>query len=514
MSEINSLLEVPPPPHIQLDAPPVEKILGTTDLAEVIQNPISVYRIPQLDEALQKFPLSSEHGKKHTWEDKLRYVATVITPQSRKHETRSLHKTEDENTEPNTSTGVIFLAGLRGTGAGQAHIVSDMCREIQQKLGIELRMTAGICSTASVETLGSLGEKYGRILPSSVVERAGMQASFIIDLLKQNPCNKIYLSGYSMGGAELGYMVPILEDLLKQNDMKTEIAGLIFAQAGGLYNQKLSEFLPAAQKVMSLDREYHEMFPTYEDEQRAQEELALAEKANNPILLEQKQKQLEEIQGKRINPPYASYFPQINKQLDLAIEKAKNEGKNQKKLLKKREEVVKNYDEIILLDKRIQTTLDNGKNPKDLLKRRKQLLKWYVEKIVTGPDARGQNFGIKGWLGFAKNLVLGPHGLRKQLPEQIRDSIKVPVAIITGDIDPYFGGEKAKEGLKYNTDGSIFKNARQTLNALVANWPHVASSSNSEKLGKIVADMVARMEETQEAIKDENGNPKATPLYY
>ncbi len=118
------------------------------------------------------------------------------------------------------------------------------------------------------------------------------------------PLRSLVLAGHSMGGMELGYMLPLLEELFKQNKMEVKIDAALFLQSVGQYEQSLTGMIPRSGEVGTLKGEMYQVFPSEWDIAQAEEQLqGMSEKEDVGALL-QKRRQIEMMRSKHQNPQF------------------------------------------------------------------------------------------------------------------------------------------------------------------------------------------------------------------
>lgn len=447
---------------------------------------LSTEAIGQLREAVEVYP---KRHRPRRLDRPLHYIASVVTPKGQPIETAEQF--------PSGKLGVIFLTGVEGTAAGAASMVAEICKRSK-----DIGFAAALSSSASVDTLN-------QPFPKNLVERAAYQAAFITRLLKDYPCSKIVLIGYSLGGMELAYTLPILGRLIQANRLQTKIEGMILVQAGGQFRQNIAELalrrLPA---VMSLEGEVAEMFPSILDIRRVEAQLEKAREMGDKGLELRLARQLEEMKEKRENPPHLE----------------EEERRKLASLERRLQKLVETWPRDL--------KLKDSKRIRELKRERLQLLIPAIKQVLQGAEARTEAAPFEVHRRTILATTRHPAmAVARPSSEWVRSQIRgIPVAVIWGEGDPYFPAEEAinrriierigrSQRLKRkHPEKSIgerqrlseyFSHASAVLEATVAYWPHLAPFTNPLKFAEIITDLIERMGKIQK-----EAQPPKIRLYY
>ncbi|OGM31890.1 hypothetical protein A3D01_05435 [Candidatus Woesebacteria bacterium RIFCSPHIGHO2_02_FULL_39_13] len=383
-----------------------------------------------------------------------------------------------ELNNPENQAGIIYIAGATGAAPAYAHVAAEMYRSAEKMFDERAGFSAVIGSSASIDTVEQR-------LPTNLSERAAYQAAFILELIKKKQCKNLYLLGQSLGGMEVTYIVPVLEKLLEIENIDTKISGLILFQAGGQYEQSLTDFTKSIPEFMSLKRGILEMWPSPLDELKAKEEMYLAKEKDDSAESFRWKMRLENIREKRQNREYLT-------------------DEEQNKLQE--------------IDTKLQQ-LPSKKERKQLLKERYQLLYPAVQRIST-TDARPRNISkeLGAFLNTIRAAVLNKErkfDVVRSLPKWLREEITgIPVAFVWGREDEFFPVDSARNEMIKNRledinspregaaqpeplhqRGKYFPNVPIVYDAEVIGSPHELANIDTQKFADIVANITSRMDE-------------------
>lgn len=379
--------------------------------------------------------------------------------------------------------GAIILAGASATASGIAHTGLKVLEGLKKTEGVN---PGKIITIGSPFSLDIESEEYSK----SHFERAAYQAAFILELLKQSPGQQVYLIGHSAGALEIIYLLPILESLMKQNDISpNNIKGLIFFQPGGLYEQSSVNFIGRKiPKAASFNQERIQLFPSVEDIADIKTSIAHAKENRVDVrTIAAMEQTLVEMEDRRKNPPFLDdQQKQQLREIDFEIDKAMFEVGGEKRLPK-------------------------------LYKHRNRLLAPVIKKLSLGADIwEGKPISPRFFARYAlRNLVPGADGIISSVPKLIRERIKRPVALVFSHNDPYFPYQEAREGLinqnlsdMKDQDGwniqssgglvNIFPNIPVLFEAQVQSFPHAAIATDAEGFSKVVVDIIRKMRNFEE----------------
>lgn len=366
----------------------------------------------------------------------------------------------------------VYMPGAVGTPAGSAPTVAVM---LEQNPDIEMGMA--ISSYASKDTWGKLSDAYVK----NPFERASQIAGIIAETLRTNPAEKIKLDGTSMGGMDMFLAALVLQGLIDKGKLRTKIAGLVLSQPAGMYDQKSMMGIPVEfittrkDEHQSVKRDVEHLYPSTEnfaDVQTALDEALAQGDAPKTMRLRE---QLNAMEAKKDSPRY------LTEHLD----------ESQRAELEKIESQI--------------SELQYGGSDKELKQlehKRYQILKGVVDpKVVTGAESRVMpNGGIPDW-NWIKNVVplfiTHEHGINiaTQMPKNLRDLVKFPVAILMGEKDAYFKPEEQRRAIEEAGKEQFFPNAPKVMVAEVSNWSHQGAFISPEKNAEIKKDIYRRMEE-------------------
>lgn len=454
------MIEAPGKSYLDRAHSSLEPLHGRANVQELELKGFS----PELRQQLRVAMLSFPEPFRVPVKDPPAHRATVITPESL-----------PSSTLP--TQGVIWGPGFEGTAASNVHLAAKLFDELPKHLkDSQLGLVASLSSSFSADTRNW---RY----PQSHLERATHFAALITELVKKNPypLDKLKLVFHSLSAMEASYMIPMLRSLLRQNDIKTQIDGVILAQPAGLYDQGNFNFLSKRMpEVVSFNGEIAEMFPSPLDFQRVENKLKHDETARQ---------ELDEMEQKKITPNLTEDQKTALLAIDNAIESSKNA---------------------------------DGRMTKSLLRQRRKLLKPVIQKVLQGADLRGKPT-IKERAQYSLNMIQfvmanflpGKKGMTRALPEPISKALDdIPVAMIFGEQDPYF---KLDEYQKYledqRTKGKepLFTQAKRFI-AHIAGWPHIGVVTNTTKFSRIVGDIFRKMDE--EAQESSGKNQEVVNLNY
>jgi hypothetical protein len=142
--------------------------------------------------------------------------------------------------------------------------------------------------------------------------------------------------------------------------------------------------------------------------------------------------------------------------------------------------------------------------------------------VVTGAETRILPDGGIPVLNWVKNLapsILKPKfgiGLASQMPRALREQVKFPIAIVSGETDAYFKHDELQHAIAdekarlINTNSEApadeaeklagyFPNSPHLFIAHIANWPHNGVLVNTEKNAEIKKDIFERMDNPPKA---------------
>ncbi len=180
------------------------------------------------------------------------FTASVITP----------------NQHPlGESFGFFFLPGVLGTAPSTAHIAGEFYREASDRLDKPVMFSSSFSSSIGVDM-----RKQPFI--GNTTKRAAFQAGLMAEILRKNPATEIWLMGHSDGGLSALHTLPILEQLMKDRDSETRIAGLILTQATGLYDQNILSFGLRYSRMPLMNEAIAYLYPTSKQLLDASERLA------------------------------------------------------------------------------------------------------------------------------------------------------------------------------------------------------------------------------------------------
>ena len=137
---------------------------------------------------------------------------------------------------------------------------------------------------------------------------------FVTEMLKKHPCDKLMVIGHSFGGMEASYVLQILESLMSQNSLNTEISGLILVQAGGQYQREIKSFPGAIRRFMKMENEISELWPSPIDIFNQRNEIDIACESGDKALEYKLKQRLRKMHIKQKNPLYLNM---IRKQIYL-----------------------------------------------------------------------------------------------------------------------------------------------------------------------------------------------------
>jgi hypothetical protein len=415
------------------------------------------------------------------------YHAVVVSPKEAPMKVSSA--------ESQSKMGVFFLSGSPGTAAQ----ISGICTELFNNVSKRLPEDTAVNVVAGIDSSINMDKEDNRV-PLNPVERAAYQAGLIMELMKKHKCDSLYLMGHSLGGMELGYMIPMLKSLLKQNKFpESAIKGLTFFQSAALYEQNSLNFMTVkTAKINDPEQIVKEIYPTLEDVANLETEIWRAQEAGDMGLVIRKTDQLSKVKELRGNPPYLTYDQKeqlsvIDQEIASAI------GVDQKK-----------YDH--LLKKRTHFLLHQLK---------------VIKQASSGGDKRSKfDPPFSMWLKLGSSNIANMHiprvsfsGLTETLPDSIRQSITYPVSLAFTDEDHYFNRREAESRMldmqikKYNQapegqdayhHASLFPKASILRHLYIENFSHCSPVVRAEKFAAINADALVATLQNKDKVGIEN----------
>lgn len=397
--------------------------------------------------------------------------------------------------------GVVFFSGALGTSSGDIHIPAEImlktneARANERAAGATAEITPQLAfATALTSSVGkdiANSQNWVDILThKSHVETAAYQAAFLLELLKEHPCDELVIIGHSLGTQEASYARPLLEKLLEINKIDTKIVGSILVHPNGLFKQDTQQFIKGLKEYQFpfLIDEVREMFPSLIDIYGVKAELDRAREGYDAGLTMRKNQELVEMRSKYANPRNLSpeqieVLSDIDNQIEeIYFKEDKNRQKKLDKLLKRR------YSFLMPITKDWLQTADPRKNEGDSLKSRVAMAR------VTALRREGSSI--------------------RPMPDWVADKQKGEVDIILGSDDHFFPeniallqlsemeAKKKRELLKEDPEatkedleiaGRYFPQADRVNIARIADWAHHVPATNAPKFGEIMTDVIRRM---------------------
>ena len=368
------------------------------------------------------------------------------------------------------SVGIFYIPGAEGTSAGAAPVAGEFFNPAHQITDAKVAMTASISQFASNDAVKNPFDYLG-----GKQERAAVLASFISELVKngkQTP-DQIYLIATSMAGMDLMRAVPLIEKLLEEEMVPTKIGGVIFNQAGGLYNQNLVQFLTARKdQHISFADEVKMLYPTFEDLADVETQLEQAREKGDKGLELQRARQLQQMTEARQNPPLMDLLEETERQKLGAIENAINQS----------------------VDK-VSTTMDGQATSVDaLLKERQKLLVELIKKAFGSAESDPKPFNP---MTYAKMIPAALMDVAKMAKPEDRKKLTAPTAVLLSEDEAYF---KHQELLDANSDRKmsegqtkLFPDAENVYLAKANGWSHNATLVDQPRFAGMITSLINRM---------------------
>jgi hypothetical protein len=313
-----------------------------------------------------------------------------------------------ENNQPSDIT-VIFMPGINASAAMATEVGVPLYTALTDSKNLKISKNHTVHVMSSSTSMDVAATK----LPYSSLERACYQASAIIDILRKYPSKRIILAGTS-GGSEFVFTLPLVERLLKKNNINSEISGIILTQPASMYDQSTLNFvLKKFPKSFQFKAEIHELFPTKEDII----DLKLAHEKCVISHDEEGQKALEKIivqeQQRLQNRSSLIYLTDDEKnqlnEFEIQIDKARNEK--------------------------------DIKRVKKTIKKRDEMLIPVIGRLNSGPEMRPSK--LKSMIRICMDLRKYTH----TIPEWVRSLIHSNVCLVWSEKDVFFPECEAHESL-------------------------------------------------------------------
>lgn len=494
------------PDYINRLHPSLEGIRGTARIESVKAEPLSQGRWNQLMRAIEHYPV--EKWRRTRIKEMPTLKAAVI----------SADKSEELPDKP-VGEGYVLLAGSLHTSAGESTMGAELYKEAVKRTG-NVDMVAVVSSAVSNDTKDSA-------VSSNPVERAAYEVSLIIDLLKKHPTERLNLIGYSLGGTDLGYLLPLLEDMLQQNNIQTKIGGVLFLQSGSLMKQSPLEIAKSAGSVNAKIYEGADLFPTAEnvtDLDRRIEEAQVKFDTGEVL-------RLREVKARMTNAynrfPSFLDIADVSEQLEEAKSKA-DFGRTLQLQAQKRElETLYKEPQFGTPDeeralKQIDRDIENAYFSKDkkrirkLVSKRNLTLKPIVDRYIEMADTQKEPFGLRDILRLSK-VTVAPFltHLGSLFPKELRATFTSNVGILTGTTDRYFPTEEVANSMRKREgteNDHFFPHAQAVLEASAEGWAHMGGMVHPDKFAYMAIDMLQRMNNANQE-SAENTHPPQQITY-
>lgn len=387
-------------------------------------------------------------------------------------------KAEGER-EEQESIGIFYIPGAEGTAAGSSPVAGEFFDPAHQITDVKLAMTASISQFASTDAVKNPFDYLG-----NRQDRAAVLASFITELVKngkQTP-DQIYLIATSMAGLDLLRATPLIEKLLKAENLPTKIGGIIFNQAGGLYDQNRLDFLTSRKdKHITFTDEAKMLYPTFEDLANVETEIELAKEKGDKGLELQKKRQLSQMIEARQNPPLLDLLDESNRKRLADIENAINHS----------------------IDKKTAELDGKTGSVESILKERQDILVGLIKKAFGSAEADPQPFNPAA---YVKMVPTALWDLSRTAPLEDRSKLSTPVGVLMSEDEAYF---KSHELLNSNSDRrtteghtKLFPMAENVYLAKANDWSHNGTLVDQPRFAGMITSLINRMRrDKQESTK-------------
>lgn len=373
--------------------------------------------------------------------------------------------------------GVFYIPGAEGTAVGAAPIAASFLQQQQKLLDSRVGMTASISQFASVEAMKGAFDYLGD--PN---KRAAYLAAFIAEIIKnsQNRPKELYLIATSMAGPDLLRAAPLVDELLKENGIDSKIGGLIFNQAGGMYDQGLLDFITKRKdRHLAFEDEVKMLYPSFNEFADVQTQMELAKEKGDVTEAEHRARQLRLMEEYKQNPPYIDLLDDVQRQRLESIERA-IEGSVDKKTA------------VIEGDGRTrEISVDS------LLRERTKILVGLIQKVFGLAETKP---GVFNPLAYAKILPTSTLSLVKTAESQNRAKITVPTAVVMADDEAYFKFKELINGVvdkRIEEGHGLFPNAASVYFARINGWAHNAAMVDPARFAGMMSGLIDNMRRDQ-----------------
>ncbi len=364
------------------------------------------------------------------------------------------------------------------------------------------------------------------MVTGSHLDRAIAQAADLYQALQQlpNTRNDITLCFRSASAMEAPYIIPILNKLLAEGG-NCQIQGVIFMQAGAIFDQDLKEFGRATLRMISNEGVISQTFPSLEDYLRILRDIDNANEKNDVVLKLYKEKVLESMNGSSYCPTiflalveeeiertkYAMEHP--DQRLDKRIQKEDLEAKLRKlesrktELIERIEQIPESeiskamISELLNIDRTIVKAYPLSASPEKTqevnraYKRRKKLLIPTIKAMMKGEETRDGSM-----INFSKRLMvvlISGGDIMHAMPDHFRKQLgglNIPVFNVFTERDPVFPANRALDRMSWSKRKSLFSGERSYM--IVGEIPHSVASPAYNTMANLMKDLLIDIKHT------------------
>ncbi|GIK83597.1 MAG: hypothetical protein BroJett025_02190 [Patescibacteria group bacterium] len=385
-------------------------------------------------------------------------------------------------------------------GAGDTAAVSEKMSEsvvqnlLQEQVRRQKYAIDGNFKVAAAIHMPSLVSKD--VIDASGDRDTKMQGfvKMIAAVLKEHPAQKVFLVGQSMGGQNL----PELVSLFKTQFPNITIAGSVFFQSGGLFEQGIAEFNQGLGKSNQLEHELAQNFPTKLDISELEERIREAKNKYDTGLALKLTQDLEQMKA-NYNAKYAQLKQNALAETERTVPGKK--GLPASRIGHKKIESLFQKIEQLTTEIEQRTTSQETESPETqydykAIKRaqalRRKLLMEIVNHLVADPVIGNTWKPLSVLIEAGRESFLSKRKINKQVQVDLAENFDFPVAVAWSQQDAVFPAQKAQT--RTGLLSKVFNKASKLYDVVVENLGHKPHSFNPEKFGQVVSDIITRIQ--------------------